>query len=65
LTSVVVGRAVVDCTCCPWPVHLALVTDPDRVDADGLLPALDAVQAGVPRALRVHYKQHFAEDDDE
>ncbi len=66
MTLATVGRVVVDCSVCPQPVHLALVADPERVDADGLLVALDAVGAGVPLALRVHFRQHGldAEEDE-
>lgn len=67
MTAVVVGRAAVDCSYCPWPVHLALVADPDRPVPEGCEPyVLDAEAAGLPQALRVHYRQHgFGDEDDE
>jgi hypothetical protein len=64
--ATVIGRAVVDCSCCPWPVHFALVADPGRPVPEGCEPyALDAEASGVALGLRVHYKQHFDPDEDD
>lgn len=65
MAVMVVGRAAVDCSFCPWPVHLALLADADRVEVDGLAAALDADEAGVPLALRVHYMQHVVDVDED
>ena len=64
--TAVIGRAVVDCSCCPWPVHLALVADPDRPVPDGGMPyVLDAEASGMALGLRVHYKQHWDDSDED
>ena len=62
--TAVIGRAVVDCSLCPWPVHLALIADPSRPVPEGCPPyALDAESSGVAMGLRVHYKQHWDDSD--